>query len=278
MAILERLKNMGARVVGLDEGSKFNKETERLKNEKGVTEEEAQKEIFHETLEQLKQEMMLTGTIDRNSAVFRKFVESAGEIFGPEMMNQFEMEANNPENFNDFPKSPSGKDLNGARSGYSRRFKGEVPDSNVLRDVAAKNMEINAAIDAFVAGTGGPESLQKLVEDNPELGAYLGKIIKNKERLNKHEKKFGRDIAFENEMKGFKETAKKELTDLLWKNPVKWAKSVLHAGLNPSFKNFFKLCSDSAEFMGKSVWSGAKFIFKGIKTGVAGVRKLTAKL
>lgn len=278
MTFKETMLDVGKTLVGRGAEVRFKKDVEAYADTHGVSREDAAKVVFRDRMFDVDDEARISGVIDRKSKTYREFDGALHEFFSGEGVRKLKKDAENPAVMRPLPLAPVTAAERDAQLNYYRaRFGGRIPRASlaVSRDAAMDTKRIRALL-ARVSGDpriGSPGSLESIVAANPELGADFGAVVRSKEGLERHERKFGAELDHEKAAEKFKTEAKEAVTEIFWSAPKDWLQAVVRGVYRHDFDGITKAIGETVRFLGREVWASAKFLHYGAKAAGTYMRK-----
>jgi hypothetical protein len=265
MDFKEKAKDVGKHIIGRGAEVRFKNEALEYERVNGVSKNEARKAVFLDRMSNVQNEILTGGVLDAKSKGFKEFKGAAREIFGEEKLREFSTDpryTSRRRGFSPPLASPTGTEVKDAGDHYARKFNGQAPPRAVLWDTADSTKNINelmnrAAVD-YSAFSG--VSLESALSMGPEMGADIGEILERGEAVERHERKFDKNLKFDKAMEGFKETAKESLVEMFWKAPTDFLNNMWKKRTVDPFKLFSAFLTEGARLVGRETVSGAKVL------------------
>lgn len=272
----EKIIEAGKKMMGTDSASEFEKEALAYEKRYGAAPEAAKKKIFMDYLNLLDGEISLSGCVDSDSDILKKFAGGLETIFDKKDLENFKVDSSSA-HFRSLPITPlSGRDAGNMEFYYKSKFGGEVPSSSVIRESAENTKIIQGLIRRFRSDPGIMMSgdLERSLLLRRDLGADIGKILLAKENLRMHEHNFGKEIDFEKAMDELNKETRKSGKNMVVDTPGKFFKKV-GKNLSPNFNSAKNVFSASVKATGEELWAGTKIA---AKAGKAAARYIDKKL
>lgn len=270
--VKQELKDFGRRMIFQGAEVEFQKKV-REREKIGISRDEAEKTIFTESMNSALDELRLTGPLAPESKAFREFRAGLGEVFGKETINQFREDAEDPVKWRALALPPvTPRQLADVKGYFSRRHEGKTPEFPILNDTAINTKLIAECLRRVLADPelATPQDLKTIIDSHPELGADLGKILLAKSAVERHERRFGRGVDFENAAEKWKEDARETAIEMLFRAPFNFVKAFGKSLISWRFEIFAK---GLTELVGREAWAGSKFVAKSAKAIGFYVRK-----
>ncbi len=267
MSFGEKIKDLGRQLVGQGGEVQFKNDVLNYEKARGVSHEQAIKDVFLNRFRSIQTELTANGVIDSRSKDFFLFQTALNEVFGVESISQFTKDANDPTIFRALPMPiASPKEVKRAGDYFAKKFDGQRPVFSVLNDFSEQTKMMDLLLSRFSGDPrlSGANPLENIIVANPELGADIGKILEIKKALDRHERMFDKDKKFEKTMKEFRATAECSLTEMAWKAPTSYVSNVISKQIQAkNLGDFFGIFfSETGKFAGREAWAGTKFVAK----------------
>jgi len=276
----------GEKIIGRGPEVKFRHEVQDLVKNGGLTQEQAEKQIFNNRIGDMNSEVAVNGTYTKDSKSWRAFEAAINETLSDEERENLEKNANNPAirtpNVN-MPANVYARRYSRQESYFKSKFNNNAPKPAILKDCTQTARLIEAysvAVETDVtANLGNNRSLEDLVKADPMLSAELGKMLQAKELLEKHENKFKKDRNYAETVTEANTEAKKILTTMLYKAPAQFLKEILgtRGAINKGslFSGFAKACLATGKFIFKEAGESVKLAYQTTKVVGSAIKNKT---
>jgi hypothetical protein len=271
MAFLDKMKDVGRRMIGQGREVKFKNEVEEYASRFGVPPGEAEKTLFVERLRDV-----------RIGLTSKASMASFHELFG-------DMEAALRETVDDAgieacladATSPAARPLalppltarehGQATSYFQQRHEKKSPGFAVTKDTA-QNMQLMLGLmrrletDPRYAAA---PSLERLLTDpaNADIRADVGMVLLSRRQIADHERGFGNQMRFEKNAAELKEAARELPAKLLLEPVLETVKGLMTiAKGKASFESVLRALRGVGTSLGKGAWQGVKTLNGLVKT------------
>jgi hypothetical protein len=274
----ERAKDFGRVLIGEGEQVRYRRDSERYAATNGVSIEKAQKAIYLNRLDSIKAEITLNGTIDSRSPEFAEFIAASKELLGPETLAQSKKDAEDPTKYTSITPAPTtGAGLERVKKYYKDKYESHFPKPGVIKDIADTMGLVQALTNRLSRRIGTASNIQELLTNNPQASADLGKLILAQEHLQRHERRFSRELAYEKRLNQFGKDAKDSLAKIAWQEPSDWFASsyqnlrrfMNNPSMDTAFSGAINIAGSTAKFLAKEGLVTAKLLFSGVATGAS---------
>ncbi len=270
MGFKDTIEDLGRKMIGQGDEVRFKNDVLEYERTHRLGHDEAERNVLFDRMRNVELELSSNGIISSDSKDFDLLQAALNEVFGSKNQEQYSKDAADPAIFRSIAVPPSTlPEVNRVRGYYASNFGGKTPPFAVTKD-SADNMKMIQALmtrfetDPRIAGAGSIESTLALHSD---LGADLGKIFEAKKAVERHERLFGKDLAFEQTMANFKKTAQNSLTEMVWKAPVDYITTMAKKGLFMKSASGLlgSLMKETARFSGREAVAGTKLFGSSLK-------------
>lgn len=272
---MEKLKDLALEAIGKGEGAEFRDRVDATSKKYNLPPGEAQKRVFMEYLQNVKNEVGARKTFERGSKGIKSFETALREITGGAGIDMLKKTATQsaltrPKQFINITP----QDQQAVEKYYERNYQ-KKPKHAICRDSAESVKSFDSLLNKFSNDprvAQNPDVSSSLFD--PDMGADIGQALLELDMFEKHERKFESRLNLSKSCESFKKSSVETLKTVFGKPLGDFMKSGYRFVKDPSISGAAKVGWEGTKYAAKTLTKGGEFLFNTARTTLSGANAL----